>query len=136
MATTERAPDRYLELVRRFPLRPLRSDEELDRAVAVIDSLIDRDELDRDELDYLDVLGDIVSKYEAEHIPLPASSDADMLRHLIDARGTTQTKVAEETGIAESTISSILSGKRGLNRQHIEVLARYFKVKPGVFISA
>jgi HTH-type transcriptional regulator/antitoxin HigA len=130
------AGDRYLELVRQFPLRPIRSDEELARAIAVIDSLVDRDELGQDEEDYLDVLGDITEKYEAEHHPMPPVSDADMLRYLIEARGTTQAKVAEETGIAESTISAILAGKRGLNRRHIEVLARYFKVKPGVFISA
>lgn len=129
------AGDRYLDLVRRFPLRPIRSEDELARAIAVVDSLVDRDELDQDEQDYLDVLGDIVEKYEAEHDPMPPVSDAEMLRHLIDARGTTQARVAEETGIAESTISAILAGKRGLNRRHIEILARYFKVKPGVFIS-
>ena len=37
--------DRYLELIHRFPLRPIRSDAELDRAIEVIDSLVDRDDL-------------------------------------------------------------------------------------------
>jgi HTH-type transcriptional regulator / antitoxin HigA len=129
------AGDRYLELVRQFPLRPIRSEEDLARAIGVIDSLIDQDERDRDEEDYLDVLGDLAARYESEHHPRPPVADADLLGHLIEARGTTQAKVAEETGIAESTISSILSGKRGLNRRHIEILARYFKVKPGVFLS-
>jgi HTH-type transcriptional regulator/antitoxin HigA len=130
------AGDRYLELIRQLPLRPIRSEEELDRAIAFIDSLIDRDGLSPDEEDYLEILGDIVAKYETEHHPMPPVSDADMLRHLIEARDTTQAKVAEETGIAESTISAILAGKRGLSRKHIEALARHFKVKPAVFISA
>jgi HTH-type transcriptional regulator/antitoxin HigA len=130
------AGDLYLELVRQFPLRPIRSEDELDRAIAIIDSLIDRDDLSPDEQDYLDVLGDITEKYETEHHPLPPVSDAEMLRHLIDARGTTQARVAAETGIAESTISAVLAGKRGLNRKHIEALARHFKVNPAVFISA
>jgi hypothetical protein len=34
--------DRYLDLIRRFPLRPLRKGAELDAAVTVIDELIDR----------------------------------------------------------------------------------------------
>ncbi len=34
--------DQYLELLRGFPLRPLRSDADLDAAIAMIDSLIDR----------------------------------------------------------------------------------------------
>jgi HTH-type transcriptional regulator/antitoxin HigA len=136
MAATRAAAvsDRYLDLIRAFPLRTLRSEKDLEEAIAVIDSLLDRDSLDDGEEDYLDVLSDLVRKYEDEHHPLPPVSDADMLRHLIEARDVSQLKVAAETGIAESTISSILTGKRGMSRNHIELLARYFKVSPAVFI--
>ena len=130
------AGDRYLELIRQLPLRPIRSEEELDIAIAMVDSLIDRDELTSDEDDYLDVLSDLVRKYETEHHPMPPVSDAEMLRHLIESRDTTQARVAAEAGIAESTVSEVLAGKRGLNRKHIEALARHFKVNPAVFISA
>ncbi len=44
--------DQYLDLVRRFPLRPLRSDADLDAAIAMIDSLIDRPKLTTPERDY------------------------------------------------------------------------------------
>jgi HTH-type transcriptional regulator / antitoxin HigA len=128
--------DRYLELIQAFPLRPIRSEAELGRAIVAINTLIDKDRLSADEDDYLDVLGDLVEKYEAEHHPVPPVSDAGMLRHLIDSRGLTQAKVAAKTGLAESTISEILAGKRGLNRKHIEVLARHFHVSPAVFLSA
>jgi HTH-type transcriptional regulator/antitoxin HigA len=134
-ATPKPLIDRYLDLVRAFPLRPIHTDAELDQAVAMIDSLIDRDELDPDEQDYLDVLADQVEKYESEQHHLPAVSEADMLRHLIEARGITQLKLSTDTGIVESTISNILSGKRGMSRNHIAVLANYFKVSPAVFIS-
>src|SRR3954452_12220426 len=105
MAITPEAPrkdvgDRYLELIRRFPLRPLRTDEELGQAVAIVDSLVDREQLDADEEDYLQVLGTLVEQYEDEHHPLPPVSDADMLRYLIESRGVTQAKVAQGTGIA------------------------------------
>ncbi len=128
------AGDRYFELVKRFPLRPICSDAELDRAIAVIDSLIDKDNLDPNEYDYLDVLGDLVEKYESDNHPMPPVSDADMLRHLIETRETTQAVVSAETGIAESTISEILAGKRALNRKHIEALARHFRVSHSVFM--
>ena len=45
----------------------------------------------------------------------------------------TQARVATVTGIAESTISEILKGKLGLNRKHIEVPSKHFKVNPAVF---
>ena len=38
---------RYFELVQRFPLRPLRSDDELSEAIRMIDSLITRGDLDK-----------------------------------------------------------------------------------------
>jgi hypothetical protein len=38
-----RGGDRYLELVCEVPLRPIRSELELDRAIATIDKLLDHD---------------------------------------------------------------------------------------------
>lgn len=123
--------DRYLELIRQFPLRPLRSDADLDAAVAVIDTLIDQDELSAPEQDYLDVLSDLVEAYEDEAVPIKPVSDADILRFLIDVKGVTQVEAAKQAGIAESTISEVLAGKRKLNRTQIGKLARYFHVGSG-----
>jgi HTH-type transcriptional regulator/antitoxin HigA len=133
-ARSATAGDRYFKLVRRFPLRPIRSDEELDRAIAVINALLDRDDLGRGEEDYLDVLGDLVKKYETEAHPMPPVSDSEMLRHLIESRETSQAAVSRATRVAESTISEILAGKRGLSCRHIEAIARHFQVSPAVFL--
>lgn len=127
--------DRYLELVRQFPLRPLRTDVDLDAAVSIIDSLIDQCDLSAPEQDYLDVLGDLVEAYEAEAVPMTLVGDADMLRFLIEQKGVTQSETATGAGIAESTISEILSGKRKLNRTQIGKLAQYFHIEPGAFLS-
>lgn len=128
-----RRGDRYLELVCRFPLRPLRTDADLDAAIAVVDGLLDQDELSDAEQDYLDVLSDQIEAYEAEAVPIRPVEDAEMLRFLIESRGETQAAVAASAGIAESTISEVLAGKRTLNRSQIGKLARYFHVEPGVF---
>lgn len=136
MATLNRrgnVSDPYFELVFRFPLRPIRSDEELDEAVRMVDSLLDRRGLAPEEEDYLDVLGDLIERYESEAHPTAPVSDAEMLRHLIEAKGVAQTELAEATGIADSTISEVLKGKRSLNRGHIGKLAKYFAVSPDVF---
>lgn len=123
----------YLELIYRFPLRPIRSDEELDEAIQVINSLLDKDVLDPWEEDYLDILSDLVERYEEVVYPIEPVSDAEMLSYLIEVRGVNQADVARATGIAESTISEILAGKRKLTRSHIGKLAGYFHVEPGVF---
>jgi HTH-type transcriptional regulator / antitoxin HigA len=126
--------DRYLELIRTFPLRPIRSDKELSEALAVIDELLDQERLVAEEQDYLDVLSGLVERYEKERHPMPPVSDAQMLRHLIEAKNVTQVQVARATGIAESTISAVLAGNRRLNREHIEKLARYFHVGARAFL--
>ena len=128
-----RGGDLYLELVFRFPLRPIRSDKELNAAVKMVDSLLDRNDLAAEEEDYLEVLGDLIESYESDAHPMAPVSDLAMLRHLIEAKGVSQSDVAKATGIADSTISDVLKGKRSLNRKHIGKLSRYFSVSPDVF---
>ena len=123
----------YLQLVREFPLRRIRTNAELDAAIAVVDSLIDQDDLSAPEQDYLDVLSDLIEAYEDEAVPMRPVGDADMLRFLIENRGSTQSAVAKQVGIPESTISEVLASKRKLNRKQIGKLAQYFRVEPGVF---
>lgn len=125
--------DPYCELVIQFPLRPLRSDKELNAAVKMVDSLLDRKNLAVEEKDYLEVLGGLIEQYESEAHPIAPVSDVEMLRHLIEAKGVSQTEVSKATGIADSTISEVLKGKRALNRSHIGKLARFFNVSPDVF---
>lgn len=135
IAHREAVGDSYLNLVRAFPLRPIHSDAELEQAISVINSLLDRDDLGPDDQDYLDVLGDLVEKYESKHYPILPVSNAEMLSHLIEARGVTPSIVAEATGIAESTTLEILAGQRELDRDQAGALSRYFQVSPAVFLA-
>ena len=126
-------PNRYLELITAFPLRPIDSETALDRAVTVVDSLLDRPKLTRDERDYLDVLGTLIERYEDEHVDIPPADDDEMLAFLLESKDVTQTQVAASTGIPNSVLSNVLHGKRTLNRGQIAKLARYFHVEPTVF---
>ncbi len=124
----------YLLLITRLPLRPIRSDAQLDAAAALIDELTDRDDLSPAESDYLDVLGDLVEKYEDVHIKMPYVSDAAMLQHLIEEKGVRQAEVVRGTGISKTVLSLVLSGKRDLTRAHIHSLANFFAVDPAIFL--
>lgn len=123
----------YLGLVATLPLRPIRSERELDRAMKMVDSLVDRPKLTKTEQDYLDVLTDLVEKYESEAYPPEPATDAEMLAHLLEAKGIKQTELAAAVGISGSTISDVLHGKRKLRREHIGRLASFFGVSPAVF---
>jgi HTH-type transcriptional regulator/antitoxin HigA len=75
-----------------------------------------------------------VEKYDEEHHPIPAASGVDMIHYLIETHKRTQRDVANGTGLAVSTISEILAGKRKLGVKHIQALARFFHVNPAVFL--
>lgn len=123
----------YLALIREFPLRPLRSEADLDAAIAMTHKLIDRKDRDAGENDYLEVLASLIHAYEAEVDPLPELDPVAALRFLIEENELTQGQLAEQTGLAMATISEILNGKRGISAKAREALAKRFKVCPSLF---
>jgi HTH-type transcriptional regulator / antitoxin HigA len=120
--------DSYLGLLMAFPLASIKSDSLLHRAQKVLDELLARGELDDGEEMYLDALSDLVAVYEDEHYAIEPASDAEMLRHLMDAKGVSQAQVSRDTMIPKSTISEVLAGKKPFSRQMIRKLANYFRV--------
>jgi HTH-type transcriptional regulator / antitoxin HigA len=123
---------RYHALIRRLPLRPIASDGELRLASALIDELTARD-LAPDEADYLDVLADLVERYEDAHHPIPETRGPDVLRHLLESSRMTQADAALAAGISESTISRYLGKKVRMRPDGLRRLAGVFRVDVSVF---
>jgi HTH-type transcriptional regulator/antitoxin HigA len=120
--------DTYLELVQVFPLASIKSDEHFAAAQKVMDRLLAKGELEDGEEMYLDALSDLVGAYEDEHYAIAPASDADLLRHLMEAKSITQAELSRDTKIAKSTISEVLAGKKSFSRRLIHQFADYFKV--------
>ncbi|MEW4530332.1 helix-turn-helix domain-containing protein [Maioricimonas sp. JC845] len=126
--------DDYLRLIMKLPLTAIRSDDDLEEAQEVMDRLLARGTLSRGEELYLDALSDLVAAYEDDHYVIPPASDADMLRHLMEAKGMSQAELHRSTGIARSTISEVLAGKKRFTRQLIAKLVEVFGVDKGVLV--
>ena len=124
--------DAYLGLIQAFPITSIRSEDDLEAAQEVIDRLLAAGKLRSGEELYLDALSDLVAAYEDKHYPIEPASDADMLRHLMEAKGINQTELHHSTNIAKSTISEVLSGKITFSRQMIRALAKYFNVDTSI----
>jgi HTH-type transcriptional regulator/antitoxin HigA len=133
-ASSDQVSERYLSLIRALPLRPIRSEADLDRAITMVDALSDRGDLAPDEADYLLVLADIIEKYEEIHHPIPELAPADLLRHLIELEGITPADVATATGVPEETIVEVLAGEREMGRVVLRTLSAYFHVSPSAFL--
>jgi HTH-type transcriptional regulator/antitoxin HigA len=91
--------------------------------------------LDDGEELYLDALSDLVATYEDAHYPIAPASDADMLRHLVEAREFTQAELHRQSGIPKSTLSEVLAGKKPFSKALIHTLAEFFKVDSSVLAS-
>lgn len=127
--------DAYLERVAAFPLASIRTEKDLEAAQAVMDELFARGKLSAGDELYLDALSDLVAAYEDAAHPISPASDADMLRHLMEAKGITQAELHRSTKISKSTISEMLAGKRPFSRHMIGTLARYFDIDKSILAS-
>jgi HTH-type transcriptional regulator / antitoxin HigA len=125
---------KYLELLVRFPLRRIRSEADLDKATAVMRDLAGRAQLMKPEVDYLEVLADLIEAYEKVHHPIGAPSPHEMLAGLMEANGINQVELSKATGIPVSTISELLAQKREFNLAHIRKFAANFGVGTSAFI--
>jgi|AGTN01.2.fsa_nt_gi Predicted transcription regulator containing HTH domain len=126
---------KYLACLKRFPLRPIRSDEENELAAEFCDELLDnRDSLSQDEHDYLEVLSGLVESYEAKWQEENDVEPRELLAFLTEQNGLSQADLIEEFGTS-SRASEFLSGKRDLSLPQIVKLSRRFNLSPTVFIS-
>jgi antitoxin component HigA of HigAB toxin-antitoxin module len=125
--------DTYLALIRLFPRHPIRSEDERNEAMEILDTLVGKETLTIAEADYPVVLSDLVEQYEEQAHAISPASDAELLQHLIKEQETTPDHIAKATGIALATLEAVLVGTQRLTRQHIGRLARHFHVPPSVF---
>ena len=130
---TTRIGDTYMELVRRFPLKTIKNDDEHEEATSVISELMGRD-LDAGTGDYLDALLVLVNKYEDEHHAIDETmTPQQALRSSMESNVLSQADIGRIIG-SESAVSMLLKGDRDLSKTQIKKLADRFKVDASLFI--
>lgn len=123
--------ERYLELVRRHPLVEILTEDELDRATEMINSLGGIRDPETDA--YRVTLAILIERYEDDRYPIGGGSGpAEMVKFLMESRGVDLARMAAETGLPSATLAEITAGRRGIGEPARRVLADYFAVDPGV----
>lgn len=119
----------YERLTKRFPLRPIRDDEQNDRAAEICDSLIDRgDLLSQAERDYLEVLTDLIAKYELKWVDECADlSPRELIQYLMEHNDLAQKDLVTEFG-SPSRVSEFLKGERRLSLEQARRLSERFQL--------
>jgi HTH-type transcriptional regulator/antitoxin HigA len=122
----------YRQLVDAFPPRPIGNDRDLDRTWAQVEALLTKSKRSKAEDDYLALLSDLVERWEEEHVEIPRLDGIELVRELLDDNQLPQRALTNIFG-TDSIVSEVLSGKRALQRKHIEGLAEFFNVSPAAF---
>jgi HTH-type transcriptional regulator/antitoxin HigA len=136
---TRELADDYLELIHRFPLRPIRNAVEYDQAIEILKDLVGRADhpgLTPGESDYADVLGNLIGEYDRRYSSIlhHKSSPLEILKYLVEESGMNTTSLGELFGSGPGQASLILNGKRELSKANIRILADRFKVSAALFL--
>jgi HTH-type transcriptional regulator/antitoxin HigA len=102
----------------------LRTEEEYDEAVRVLDELLDRDpEVGTEQHDLLEFLSVLIEAYEAKHYPdeMFATTPQDVVDFVLQQKGMQRADLAEIIG-GKSRVSEFFAGKRELSRLQIRTL--------------
>lgn len=140
MTTTEkpRVDRDYLRLIRKFPLRPLRSDKEHAEAAKILGRLVGRVDAPRTpgETDYMLALAQFVEEYDQRVNPFPIAnlSPSDVLKALMQEAGMNASELARTLNISQPLASAVVNAKRGISRAMVFKLADHFKVNPILFM--
>jgi len=126
--------DSYPALVRKLPLRPLKTAHTYQVALEMAKALLLREErsLDAGEADYLDVLSTLIEQYEDLHHPIPDASGLDALKHLMQEHELSISDLGSIIG-HQPTASEIVNARREMSKAVIGKLSEHFGVSPSVF---
>jgi HTH-type transcriptional regulator / antitoxin HigA len=108
------------------------SEAQNERYVSALLEMERRNHLTAEEKNFAELLTLLIEAYEEKHYVLRSASPLEVLTELMAANNLRQKDLAGVLG-SESIVSEVLSGKRELNKRHIERLSKKFKVSPEVF---
>jgi HTH-type transcriptional regulator / antitoxin HigA len=128
-------PTKYSDLVAAYPPRPLHDKVDEQNVEEIIFEMAGH-RLTHDQEDYLEVLSELLFKYQAARASKSGlrRPPAERLKYLIDEAGITSVRLAKLLGCSQPLVSLILAGKRSLTLPHIRALATHFRLNPGYFV--
>ena len=126
------ATDKYLELLKQYPPRPIDNEEDLEMMQEVINRLLDKPQLTVEEREYLNVLGALIYEYEENQEPIPDIYGLELLKFILEERNL-QKQDLLSIFESKSTLDDILDGQQELTPIYIQKLANFLNISPDLF---
>ena len=132
MSTLRVSPE-YGALLRKVPPKVIRTEKENEAYTEVLYELDRRSKpLTVAEKELAELLTLLIEDFEEKRYPIPRAKPVDVVRFLMEQHNLLQKDLVDVFG-TRSIVSEVLSGKRDLNKDHIERLSARFHVSPEVF---
>ncbi len=127
---------KYQALIRRLPLRPLKSEQDLDAALQLSIELNEKFQtLDEGEKDYLEMLTQVIQSYEQKFYQIEDSAKPhEVLKELLEQNNMIQKDLRVLLGVPSGRASELVRGERELSKEQIMTLCLRFKVEPSLFL--
>jgi HTH-type transcriptional regulator / antitoxin HigA len=123
----------YGSLLADIQPRVITTEQENDRALSFVESLLAEENLSPEKEQILRLLVSLIEKFEDEHYQLAASTPHSILLHLIEERGLRQTDLVGVIG-SRGVVSEVVNGKRTISKSQAKSLGEFFHVDPSLFI--
>jgi HTH-type transcriptional regulator / antitoxin HigA len=129
------ANSEYGRLLRKFAPKVIHSENDNDNEIYT-EALYELDQrsgkLTRAEKELAELLTLLIEDFESKRYELSRTKPLEVVRFLMEQHDLKQKDLVDVFG-ARSIVPEVLSGKRKLNREHIERLGERFHVSPDVF---
>ena len=130
----------YLHLLDDFEIIPkiIETEVEYNNYLAVVEKLIAlKDKRTLEETTLFRLLVKLIEDYEEEVYQLENWSNLkphEILQHLLESSGKEEQDLIEVMNVSKNLISSIVNGKKVINKEQAQKLSRYFKVSASLFL--
>jgi HTH-type transcriptional regulator/antitoxin HigA len=127
-------PQKYGKLLSKTLPTIIKTEEENDRAILIVEELLAKgDKLTSEETALLELLGKLIADFETNFYQPREASPQEVLIEMMNARGLKQKDLTEVFG-SKSRVSEVISGKREITKTQAKALADFFKVSAELFI--
>ncbi len=137
--TIDRDIDResYSALLSSYLPMPIRTEEDNERATAQLEVLAHQDSLTEAEETLLELLVQLIERFEEEHYAFPPEQQSTPLSMLLFLMESNNLKQADLVGIigSKGVVSEVVNGKRGISKKMAIALGNRFNVSPALFLS-
>ncbi|MEM9924646.1 MAG: transcriptional regulator [Cyanobacteria bacterium P01_D01_bin.50] len=126
--------DKYNQLLIKYQPKLIKTEEENEKALAIVEELMHRPNRTPEESELYELLITLIEKFEQEYYnPNQETTPHSLLLFLMEQRDIKQSDLVGVIG-SKGVVSEVVNGKREISKAQAKALGDFFHVDAGLFI--